>query len=90
MPISAFLVSKLLNLPSHYAAGLILVGCCPGGGSTNLFIGTCEYNFQASFNDYLVDSMVAGTASNIVTYIARYVNSQKYYYQILYFSDQKI
>ncbi|KAH7543958.1 hypothetical protein ACOSP7_031126 [Xanthoceras sorbifolium] len=42
MPISGFLVSKILNLPSYYAAGLILVGCCPGG-----------------------------TASNIVTYIAR-------------------
>ncbi|XP_019193715.1 PREDICTED: probable sodium/metabolite cotransporter BASS1, chloroplastic [Ipomoea nil] len=42
MPLSGFFVSKLLNLPSHYAAGLILVGCCPGG-----------------------------TASNIVTYIAR-------------------
>ncbi|CAH2067824.1 unnamed protein product [Thlaspi arvense] len=42
MPLSGFLISKLLNLPSHYAAGLILVGCCPGG-----------------------------TASNIVTYIAR-------------------
>ncbi|AEE36121.1 putative sodium/metabolite cotransporter BASS1 [Arabidopsis thaliana] len=42
MPLSAFFVSKLLNLPPHYAAGLILVGCCPGG-----------------------------TASNIVTYIAR-------------------
>uniref|UniRef100_A0A7N0TIZ2 Uncharacterized protein n=1 Tax=Kalanchoe fedtschenkoi TaxID=63787 RepID=A0A7N0TIZ2_KALFE len=42
MPLSGFFVSKLLNLPSHYAAGLILVACCPGG-----------------------------TASNIVTYIAR-------------------
>ncbi|KAK9268897.1 hypothetical protein L1049_000662 [Liquidambar formosana] len=42
MPISGFLVSKLLKLPSYYAAGLILVACCPGG-----------------------------TASNIVTYIAR-------------------
>lgn len=42
IPLSAFLVSKLLNLPSYYAAGLILVGCCPGG-----------------------------TASYIVTYIAR-------------------
>ncbi|KAK1399200.1 putative sodium/metabolite cotransporter BASS1, chloroplastic [Heracleum sosnowskyi] len=42
MPLSAFFVSKILNLPSYYAAGLILVGCCPGG-----------------------------TASNIVTYIAR-------------------
>ncbi|XP_058095850.1 probable sodium/metabolite cotransporter BASS1, chloroplastic [Magnolia sinica] len=42
MPLSGFFVSKLLRLPSHYAAGLILVGCCPGG-----------------------------TASNIVTYLAR-------------------
>lgn len=31
MPLSGYFVSKLLNLPSHYAAGLILVGCCPGG-----------------------------------------------------------
>ncbi|KAE9621577.1 hypothetical protein Lal_00032464 [Lupinus albus] len=42
MPLSGYFVSKLLNLPPHYAAGLILVGCCPGG-----------------------------TASNIVTYLAR-------------------
>ncbi|XP_027341594.1 probable sodium/metabolite cotransporter BASS1, chloroplastic [Abrus precatorius] len=42
MPLSGYFVSKILNLPSHYAAGLILVGCCPGG-----------------------------TASNIVTYLAR-------------------
>ncbi|XP_008226350.1 PREDICTED: probable sodium/metabolite cotransporter BASS1, chloroplastic [Prunus mume] len=42
MPLSGYAVSMLLNLPSYYAAGLILVGCCPGG-----------------------------TASNIVTYIAR-------------------
>ncbi|CAI0409284.1 unnamed protein product [Linum tenue] len=36
MPISAFLVSKILNLPSYYAAGLILVGCCPGGTASNI------------------------------------------------------
>ncbi|CAL0310702.1 unnamed protein product [Lupinus luteus] len=42
MPLSGYFISKLLNLPPHYAAGLILVGCCPGG-----------------------------TASNIVTYLAR-------------------
>lgn len=42
MPLSGFLVSKILRLPAHYAAGLILVSCCPGG-----------------------------TASNIVTYLAR-------------------
>ncbi|KAH7659641.1 bile acid:Na+ symporter BASS family protein [Dioscorea alata] len=42
MPLSGYFVSKMLKLPAHYAAGLILLGCCPGG-----------------------------TASNIVTYLAR-------------------
>eukprot|EP01018_Ginkgo_biloba_P029390 Gb_18831 [translate_table: standard] len=42
MPIAGALVSRLLCLPSHYAAGLILLACCPGG-----------------------------TASNVVTYLAR-------------------
>ena len=36
MPLIAFLVSKLLNLPTEIAVGLILVGCCPGGASSNV------------------------------------------------------
>ncbi|KAI9075889.1 hypothetical protein K1719_042169 [Acacia pycnantha] len=36
MPLSGFLISKLLNLPPHYAAGLILVACCPGGTASNI------------------------------------------------------
>lgn len=36
MPMSAYFVSKLLKLPSYYAAGLILVGCCPGGTASNI------------------------------------------------------
>lgn len=42
MPTAGALVSKALNLPAPYAAGLCLVACCPGG-----------------------------TASNVVTYLAR-------------------
>ncbi|XP_043701531.1 probable sodium/metabolite cotransporter BASS1, chloroplastic [Telopea speciosissima] len=36
MPLSGYFVSKLLGLPSYYAAGLILVGCCPGGTASNI------------------------------------------------------
>ncbi|RVW82008.1 putative sodium/metabolite cotransporter BASS1, chloroplastic [Vitis vinifera] len=36
MPLLGFAVSKLLKLPSYYAAGLILVGCCPCGTSSNI------------------------------------------------------
>ena len=32
----AMLSAKLYGLPPLYAAGLILVGCCPGGTASNL------------------------------------------------------
>lgn len=36
MPLLAFLISKLLNLSPELTVGLILVGCCPGGASSNV------------------------------------------------------
>ncbi|XP_047172453.1 probable sodium/metabolite cotransporter BASS1, chloroplastic [Vigna umbellata] len=48
MPLSGFLVSKLLNLPSHYAAGIILVGCCPGGTASNIITYLARGNVALS------------------------------------------
>ncbi|MGN0901686.1 MAG: bile acid:sodium symporter family protein, partial [Succinivibrio sp.] len=41
MPLIAFALAKLLNLPAEIAAGVMLVGCCPGGTSSNVmsFLG---------------------------------------------------
>ena len=36
MPLSAFLLAKFFQLPSEIALGLILVGCVPGGTSSNV------------------------------------------------------
>ncbi len=36
MPLTAWGVAHALNLPPHFAVGLILVGCCPGGTASNL------------------------------------------------------
>ena len=36
MPLLAWGVANALNLPPHFAVGLILVGCCPGGTASNL------------------------------------------------------
>jgi len=36
MPFLAYLISRLLKLPADIAAGLILLGSCPGGTSSNL------------------------------------------------------
>ena len=36
MPFLAFALTKVLHLPAGIALGLILVGCCPGGVSSNI------------------------------------------------------
>lgn len=36
MPLTAWALCKLLNLPDEIAVGVILVGCCPGGTSSNV------------------------------------------------------
>lgn len=42
MPFSAFTLVHLLHLPSDLALGLILVGCCPGGVSSNVMSYLCH------------------------------------------------
>lgn len=41
MPFLAFALSKVLQLPDGIALGLILVGCCPGGVSSNVMSYLC-------------------------------------------------
>ena len=36
MPTLAYLLAKVFNLPPEIAVGVILVGCCPGGTSSNV------------------------------------------------------
>lgn len=42
MPLLAFGLTRLLNLPEGIAVGLILVGCCPGGVSSNIMSFLCR------------------------------------------------
>lgn len=37
LPVIAFAVAWLLKLPTVYFMGLVLVACCPGGSSSNVF-----------------------------------------------------
>ena len=41
MPFLAFALTKVLQLPDGIALGLILVGCCPGGVSSNIMSYLC-------------------------------------------------
>ncbi len=37
LPLIAWLLASLLGLPPIFAIGLILIACCPGGSSSNIF-----------------------------------------------------
>ena len=41
MPFLAFTITKVFQLPDAIALGLILVGCCPGGVSSNIMSYLC-------------------------------------------------
>ncbi len=47
MPLLGWGVAQALNLPPHFAVGLILVGCCPGGTASNLVSLHCRRGRRA-------------------------------------------
>lgn len=51
MPLGAFLVAKLFDLPGDIAVGLILLGACPGGVTSNLmsFIAKGDVALSVTF-----------------------------------------
>jgi BASS family bile acid:Na+ symporter len=42
MPLVAWSLSRLFHLDSYLSAGIILVGCCPGGVSSNIMSFLCK------------------------------------------------
>lgn len=48
MPLLAFTLAKIFNLPPEIAVGVILVGCCPGGTSSNVMTFLAKGNTALS------------------------------------------
>lgn len=48
MPLSGWLLARLLELPDAYAVGLILVACCPGGTASNVISYLARANVALS------------------------------------------
>jgi BASS family bile acid:Na+ symporter len=48
MPVLAFALAKLFQLPPEIAVGVILVGCCPGGTSSNVMTFLAKGNTALS------------------------------------------
>lgn len=59
MPFSALFICHLLNLPDALALGLILVGCCPGGVSSNIMSYLCHGDVAYSVGLSTVSTLLA-------------------------------
>lgn len=59
MPLVAWLLVELFNLPRGIAAGLILVGCCPGGVSSNIMSFLCKGDVAYSVGMTTVSTLLA-------------------------------
>lgn len=59
MPLSAFLLAKLFQLPAEVALGLILVGCVPGGTSSNVITYLANGDVPLSVASTSVSTLLA-------------------------------
>ena len=59
MPLSAFALSQLFQLPSEVALGLILVGCVPGGTSSNVIAYLANGDLPLSISATSVSTLIA-------------------------------
>lgn len=42
LPLLAFFIAWAFKLPAPYFIGLVLIACCPGGSSSNVFFNACQ------------------------------------------------
>lgn len=59
MPVVAFLIAKVLNLPAELAAGLVLLGCVPGGTASNVMVYLAKGNVPLSIAMTSVSTLLA-------------------------------
>ena len=59
MPLSAWALATLLQLPADLALGVILVGCCPGGTASNVIAYIAKGDVPLSVGMTIVSTLIA-------------------------------
>lgn len=75
LPIIAFGVAWALNLPPVYLMGLVLVACCPGGSSSNVFSMLAKGDVALSVTLTALSSIITlFTLPVIMEFVTRFVS----------------
>ena len=69
MPLLAFGLTKAFNLPPELAIGVILVGTCPGGTSSNVMTYLSKGDVALSVGMTAVSTVLAPFLTPVLTYV---------------------
>ena len=69
MPVIAWLLCKVMNLPADLALGVILVGCCPGGTASNVITYIAGGDVALSVGMTIVSTLAAPVMTPFLVYI---------------------
>jgi bile acid:Na+ symporter, BASS family len=69
MPLAAWIVCMILRLPQDLAAGVILLGCCPGGTASNVISYLAKADVALSIVLTSVSTMLAFLATPFLTWL---------------------
>lgn len=69
MPLSAWVLCKLLNLPADLAIGVILVGCCPGGTASNVITYIAGGDVPLSVGMTIASTLIAPLVTPVLVYV---------------------
>jgi len=75
MPLGAWCIAWILDLPAELAVGLIIIGCCPGGTASNVIVFLGKGNLALSVIMTAVSTFIAIAATPLLCeyYIGTYV-----------------
>lgn len=58
LPLIVMVLSIVMGLPDHYIVGLMLIACCPGGSSSNVFTGIAHGDVALSVSLTALSSII--------------------------------
>ena len=69
MPLLAFALGKIFNLPAELLAGVVLVGTCPGGTSSNVITYLSKGDVPLSVGMTSINTLLAPVLTPAITYL---------------------
>lgn len=69
MPLLAFTLTKVFHLNPFMSAGIILVGCCPGGVSSNIMSFLCKGDVAFSVGMTTVSTILSPILTPLLVYL---------------------